>query len=121
VSAAGLERVTSGVIALNGVLLAVPLVGDLAVTELAERAESACLVWFVVELAVRFHRVGARRFCRSGWCWFDAVVILLAVLPMLGADATLLRMLRLSRMARLLHLGRHAPVLAMAVRRVVSR
>ena len=49
------------------------------------------LAFFVVELAVRIRRAGWRRFFIGRWNCFDAAVIALSTMPVLGVDASLLR------------------------------
>jgi hypothetical protein len=44
-------------------------------------------------------RAAGRRFWRSPWNCFDAGVVLLALLPVLGVGVTLLRVARLARLA----------------------
>jgi hypothetical protein len=56
-----------------------------------------------VELAARVRQGGLGWF-RRGWNCFDATVIAVWMLPWLGVDASLLR---LARLARLVHLMRH--------------
>jgi voltage-gated sodium channel len=93
----------------------------------AERIDTCFLVLFLVEFAVRLRRAGWR-WLTHPWNLFDAIIILVALLPVVGDGITVLR---LARAARLLHLGRHtshlrvvawlgaAPVEA-AVKRVAS-
>lgn len=95
------EHVVTGVIAANSGLLAWELVGDSLV---AENLESACLAFFVGELVWRLSRNPAG--WRNKWFMFDALVIGLSVLPLTGADTSLLRVARLS--PRAIHLLRHA-------------
>jgi voltage-gated sodium channel len=78
---------------------------DGAHEELLKHIESVCLAFFVVELVVRIRSHGWRRFVRSPWCVFDSTIIALALLPVLGADVSLLRV---ARLARVVHLMRHA-------------
>jgi hypothetical protein len=68
-----------------------------------EIAHNACLLFFVVELAVRLRR-GGKQFFRGAMNCFDTAVIGLSCLPVLGVDASLLRV---ARLARLVHLVRH--------------
>ena len=67
--------------------------------------EAACLIFFGVEMAIKI-RQQRSRFWRSKWNVFDLTVVVLAALPMLmfGTD---LGILRVARLARLFHLGRH--------------
>lgn len=92
-----------GVIILNSLLLVASAL-DEDHRELWENVENGCLLFFCVELAVRLHSHGFKGFLRSAWCWFDSVVIVLALLPMMGVDVSVLRV---ARIARLLHFGRH--------------
>lgn len=94
------EHAVTAVIAANSVLLVTELVTG---NELAEQLETACLVFFVGELAVRLWRSPVRSL-RNPWVVFDVVVIGLALLPLVGADTSLLRLARLSRT---LHWLRH--------------
>jgi voltage-gated sodium channel len=67
--------------------------------------EAACLIFFGVEMLAKM-RHQRRGFWRSRWNLFDVTVIMLAALPMLVAGADL-SVLRVARVARLFHLGRH--------------
>jgi Ion transport protein len=98
------EHAVLGVIVANtAVLLAGLMVDD---HEAAfEAAHDGFLGFFVVELALRL-RAGGWRFLRKPLNAFDTGVIALSCLPVLGVDASLLR---LARLARLLHLLRHLP------------
>jgi Ion transport protein len=58
-------------------------------------------LFFAAELTVRL-AVARLGFFRSPWGVFDAAVILLAFLPVLGDSITILRMARLARSAHLL-------------------
>jgi voltage-gated sodium channel len=82
---------------------------------------SAFLVVFVVELAIRFLAVGAnpRRFFSSGWNVFDFVVIGAAFVPGLAANSTLLRLARLARVIRVVRLLPDLRVLIVAVGRAL--
>ena len=62
--------------------------------------DKICLVGFVVELVLRFS-VERLRFFRSGWNWFDALVVGVALIPQAGPWAVL-RALRVLRVLRLL-------------------
>jgi voltage-gated sodium channel len=100
----GFDRLVTGVIVANSALL---VWGLIAHDELAEHLETGCLVFFVGELLVRLRRNGwnTARFLRDPWVAFDVVVIGLALVPtLIGTDASLLRLARLSR---LIHWVRH--------------
>jgi voltage-gated sodium channel len=101
------DHVASGVILVNAAVLLWGLV-DGADRELAERFEFVCLVFFAAELVVRFRRCRWRPgvFLRQPWVVFDVIVLTLALAP-LPVNAGMLRLARLSRLARLIHLGRH--------------
>lgn len=61
---------------------------------------------FVVELVLRIAACGRRPqdFLRSGWNWFDLLVVALAFLPGVRENTTLLRLARLLRVVRLIRL-----------------
>ncbi len=66
--------------------------------------ETVFMCVFVAELAIRLIGHGRRPqdFFRSGWNVFDLVVVGVAFVPGLGANATLLRIARLARVVRVL-------------------
>jgi voltage-gated sodium channel len=112
---AGFERAVTAVILANSVLLVWGLISH---DELADHLETGCLVFFVGELVVRLRRAGwnPARFLRQPWAVFDVVVIALSLAPLLGADTSLLRLAKLSRMA---HWLRH--VTGLRAVRLVAR
>jgi voltage-gated sodium channel len=69
----------------------------------AERIDTCFLVFFLVEFVVRLRRAGWR-WLTQPWNLLDAVIILLALLPVVGDGLTVLR---IARLARVVHLGRH--------------
>lgn len=107
---ASFEHAVTGVIAVNSVLLVWELFDH---NEVTEHIESACLLFFLVELVVRWrrHQWNPLRFLRNPWNAFDVVVILAALLPLVGADSSLLRLARLSRAV---HWLRHVSHLRLA-------
>jgi voltage-gated sodium channel len=111
----GLDQVVAGVIVFNIVVLAASLIVNGHERQF-EFVHNLVLAFFVVELAVRFRKAGWRRFFIGRWNCFDAAVIALSVLPVLGVDAALLRV---ARMARMVHLMRHARWFAVTVLTVV--
>lgn len=76
---------------------------DPAREEIIDHIETVCLAFFVVELALRIRGHGLR-FFRTGWGVADTLIIGLSLLPLLGVDVSLLRV---ARLARVFHLGRH--------------
>jgi voltage-gated sodium channel len=68
-----------------------------------ERIDTCFVVLFLIELLARLRRAGWR-WLRRPWNLFDATIILLALLPVVGDGITILRM---ARVAKLVHLGRH--------------
>ena len=68
-----------------------------------ERVDTCFVVFFLVELVARLRRAGWR-WLRRPWNLFDASIILLALLPGVGEGITILRM---ARVAKLVHLGRY--------------
>lgn len=69
-----------------------------------DRIDTCFVVFFAAELAVRL-RCGGWRWLAKPWNAFDVAVIVLALLPMIGDSITVVRA---GRLARLIHLGRHA-------------
>ena len=100
------ERTVTIVIIVNSALLVWGLI-DHGHNEIAEHAETGCLLFFTGELVVRFRREGWR-FLTQPWSIADMAIIGLALLPLLGADTSLLR---LARLARAGHLLKHITVL----------
>jgi hypothetical protein len=105
------ERTVTGVILANAGLVVAGLVLD-GHEGLFEVAHDAILTVFVLELLLRL-RAGGWRFLRRPLNAFDAMVIAVSCLPVLGVDASVLR---LARLARLLHLARHLTHLTPHVR-----
>ena len=68
-----------------------------------ERIDTCFVVLFLIELLARLRRAGWR-WLRRPWNLFDATIILLALLLVVGDGITILRM---ARVAKLVHLGRH--------------
>lgn len=68
-----------------------------------EHFETACLVFFCLELLLRIRHHGTA-FFRSPWSWIDLAIITVSLLPILGASVSVLRV---GKIARLFHLGRH--------------
>jgi hypothetical protein len=100
------HTVTTAVIGVN-LAVAVGAYLNLGYEEALDKAETACWVFFCVEMACKMR--GGRAFWRSKWNLFDLSVIALAGLPMLlaGVDLSVMRVARLARLARLVHLGKH--------------
>lgn len=96
------EAVVAGVIVANTALLLWPLLDDTHEV-LIDHIETACLLFFAVELLIRIRNHGWS-FFRRPWCVADTAIIMLSVLPVLGASVSLLRV---GRLARLVHLSRH--------------
>jgi len=99
----GFDRLVAVVIVANTALLMWGVIGH---NELADRLETLCLAFFVGEILWRLHqhRWQPVAFLRHKWNAFDTAVILLAFMPSLGVGVTLLRV---ARLARIVHLGRH--------------
>jgi voltage-gated sodium channel len=109
------ERVVTLVIVANAVIAVWGLV-DHVHEELLESLEQGCLLFFVGELLARVGRHRGAFFGRP-WNVFDLVVIALAIIPLpLSASV-----LRVGRVARLVHLGRHVPSPSLMVRRLGCR
>jgi hypothetical protein len=93
----GFDQVVAAVIVFNTVVVVASLIVD--------GHERQFEFVHDLVLAVRFRRGGWRRFFVGRWNCFDAAVIALSTMPVLGVDASLLRV---ARLARMVHLMRHA-------------
>jgi len=84
-------------------------------------ANNICYGIFVVELVLRFASYGRRPqdFFTSGWNVFDLIIIAGVWIPGVRENATLLRLLRLGRIARLLRFLPDARVLIATVWRSI--
>ena len=87
-----------------------------------EWADRVFLGIFVVELTLRFAADGFRpqRFFRSGWNVFDFLVVAAAFVPGLAANSTVLRLVRLLRVARLIKMMPDVSVLFDGMRRAAG-
>ena len=94
----------TGVIVFNTVVLVASLIIDGHERQF-EFVHNLVLAFFVAELAVRLRRAGWRRFIIGRWNCLDAAVVAMSMMPVLGVDASLLRV---ARVARMVHLVRHA-------------
>jgi hypothetical protein len=94
----------AGVIAVNaGVLVAGLVIGGH--DQVFDQIHDGIAVIFLIELAARL-RMNGWRFLRRPVNAFDAAVILVSALPVAGGvDASLLRV---ARLARLVHFAKHA-------------
>ena len=101
----GFDQVVAGVIIANAVILVASLIVD-GHEQLFEVLHNLVLEFFIFELLARLRDVGWRlhALLRRPWNTFDVVIIALSFLPVLG-DASLLRV---ARLARVVHLMRHA-------------
>lgn len=96
------QGVVVGVILFNAAIMGMETSHGLMARHgtLLHALDKACLFFFVVELTVRL-AVYRSLFWRSGWNWFDFVVVAVALLPGAGPWAVL-RSLRVLRVLRLL-------------------
>jgi hypothetical protein len=100
---AGFERAVTAVIVANTGVVVAGLFLD-GHEKSFEAIHTVILMFFMAELAWRPHDAGWRFFA-GGWNLFDAAVIELSTMPVLGVDASVLRV---ARLARMVHLMRHA-------------
>lgn len=100
------ERAVRVAIVANTAVLVASFVDDTH-EQLWEPVHTGFLMFFAVEIAVRFAGAGysARRFLSDRWNCIDAAVVGLSLLPVLGVGVTLLRV---ARLARVVHTLRHA-------------
>jgi voltage-gated sodium channel len=98
----GVQGVVVGVILLNAVIMGLETSHSLMTAQggLLHLLDRLCLWFFVVELALRLTAYRLH-FWKSGWNWFDFLVVAVAVLPGAGPWAVL-RSLRVLRVLRLL-------------------
>jgi voltage-gated sodium channel len=96
------QGVVVGVILLNAAIMGMETSRSLMAAHgsLLHGLDKACLVFFVVELLARL-TVYRSQYWRSGWNWFDFVVVAVALTPGAGPWAVL-RSLRVLRVLRLL-------------------
>jgi voltage-gated sodium channel len=104
-----IEHAVASVIAVNAGVLVAGLMVD-GHERLFETLHDVIVAFFLLELLTRLAANGWRFFARP-FNAFDAAVILVSALPLAGVDASLLR---LARVARLLHFARHAAHLRLA-------
>jgi voltage-gated sodium channel len=95
-----LERAVTAVVVANAVVMLWGLI-DRSREELLENVDLAFLWFFASELAVRLW-IARLGFFRSVWNTADAIIIVVALLPVLGGGIAVLRMARLARSAHLL-------------------
>ncbi|MEV6521078.1 ion transporter [Longispora sp. NPDC051575] len=119
VEAPWFHTVSAAVIVLNAVVLAVETYQSAvdAIGPLLTFLDTACLTFFVLELATRFVACGKRPqdFFANPWNIFDLVVVLLAFTPGVRENATLLRLARLARVLRVIRIFPTMRILARAV------
>jgi hypothetical protein len=96
------EHAVTAVILANSAVMLWSLI-DHSREELLENVDLAFLWLFATELLVRLW-IAPLGFFRSPWRCFDAAIIMLALLPVLGGG---IAVLRIARLARAGHLLRH--------------
>jgi len=114
------QNVILGVIVLNAVVIGFETYPSLEAEwgPAFERLNRAFLGIFVVELVVRLAAYGRQpwRFFRRGWNIFDFTIIAATFVPVIGANATALRILRVLRVVRIVE---KSPDLRVIVRGVL--
>jgi voltage-gated sodium channel len=97
------------VIIANAVVVGLETSRPLATTyaRLFSVAHGAVLVFFIAELGVRIGACGFRlgTFLRDGWNLFDFLVVVLSLVPGVGAFTTVARIARVLRVARLVSIS----------------
>jgi voltage-gated sodium channel len=123
-NAAWFQNAIVSIIVLNALIL-----GLESFDTVAERAggvltaiDHILLGVFVVEIFIRFAAAGLRpiAFLRSPWNVFDTTIVAAAFIPGLAANTTVLRLVRLLRVARLLRLMPDIHVLLDGLRRALK-
>ena len=100
-----MNRFVTGLIVANTAVLAAGNLEPAWEHRLAP-VETLFLAAFTLEIGWRWWRRE-----HSRWLWFDTLIIILAVLPAVGATVTIARVARLARAA---HVGRHLTGLRLA-------
>lgn len=102
VESARVQRFIAGLILFNAIILGLETVPAVMAQagSLLMALDTAILAVFVVELAVKLASQRAA-FFRSGWNWFDLIVVGIALVPSAG-PLSVLRSLRVLRVLRLL-------------------
>ncbi len=116
-SQAAVRQVIISVIIFNAILLGMETSGNLMARfgRLIVALDTACLAFFVIEIALKLYARGLR-FFRDGWSIFDLVVVALALVPA-GQALSALRALRILRVLRVISV---APRLRRVVEGFVS-
>jgi voltage-gated sodium channel len=107
----------SGVILFNAVILGLET-SDMAMAAagpLILALDAACLTIFVIEIVLKIFAKGLR-FFRSGWNWFDFIIVAIALVPA-GQGLSVLRALRILRLLRIISV---APTLRRVVEGFIS-
>jgi hypothetical protein len=103
------------VIAVNAVVSVWSLL-DSEHEEVFEPIHQSLMVFFTLEMLIRFIRCGCKPklFLSNKWNVFDLTLVLLGLLPMLGVGVIGLRLIRIARLARIAHSVRHVSTLRVA-------
>jgi len=103
VESAWFRNFVTGLIIVNAIVLGILTYRDLpvAVLNVLEQVDTAITYVFVAEICIKLiaHRLS---FFRSGWNWFDFIVVGISLVPG-GQGLSVLRALRVLRVLRLLH------------------
>ena len=103
VESAWFRNFVTGLIIVNAIVLGILTYRDLpvAVLNVLEQVDTAITYVFVAEICIKLiaHRLS---FFRSGWNWFDFIVVGISLVPG-GQGISVLRALRVLRVLRLLH------------------
>lgn len=118
------QGIVIGVILINAIILGLetyPPIAD-SVGPTLRLIDHVIVGFFVLELLVRFAAVGFHpvAFFKRGWNIFDFLIVGAAFLPGLADNSTLLRLVRLARVARLLAVLPDVRVILDGIRRSVQ-
>lgn len=98
------DKAVLAAIVVNSIILLWGLIDHHHHEDLIGTLDEAVLWFFALEISVRFKTAG-RQCLRDRWLIFDAIIVLVALLP-LGANLLALRVVRAAKIA---HFGRHLP------------
>lgn len=114
------EALVIGVIIINAISIGIHTYAEQSVV--LEWLDIPIVLFFTVEIIIRLaaHGFQMRRFLAQPWNVFDLVVVLSSVIPHVAGHITILRSVRLLRIARLLRIMPDIGVLVEGIKRAIA-
>ena len=114
------EALVIGVIIVNAISIGIHTYAEQSVV--LEWLDIPIVLFFTVEIIIRLaaHGFRMRRFLSQPWNVFDLVVVLSSVIPHVAGHITILRSVRLLRIARLLRIMPDIGVLVEGIKRAIA-